>query len=129
MVNKDNLQSGSLEHIENLMDETETVSYEFDDHYYEFEYKTNIEWSDKMDIMMQNLTTDDVKDLEEVDEDDLNLTGMYKDLLSAQIVDSNVDKINIFLAKMPDELGEAMAEDIADTVGLFEDDSGNLKKL
>ena len=125
-----NLKDGSLEHISEIMDQTATVEYEYHEHYYKFEYKTNLKWDEKMNILFQNLETDDLDNMDEIEESELDISGLYKDLLKTQIVDTNVDKLSLFLEKIPDEFGEKISEDIADTVGIFdESEKGNLKKL
>lgn len=129
-MNTENLQDGSYKHMQETMDSTEVVEYEYYDAYYRFEYKTNLKWDDKMEILFNNLETDQLDNPEDVEESDLDITGLYKDLLKKQIVDTNVNKLPIFLEEMKDEFGEQLSEDIADTVGIFDDsDSGNLKKL
>lgn len=127
-MNSENLQDGSIEHINEVLDNTDVVEYEYDDHYYMFEFKTNLEWSTKMNILVNNLKNS-VDDLEDVSEEDLDLAGLYNDLLDEQIVDSNIDKVSIFLQRIPDDFGDQIAADIVDDVGLFEEDEGNLKKL
>ena len=125
-----NLKDGSLEHISEIMDQTATVEYEDHEHYYKLEYKTNLKWDEKMNILFQNLETDDLDNMDEIEESELDISGLYKDLLKTQIVDTNVDKLSLFLEKIPDEFGEKISEDIADTVGIFdESEKGNLKKL
>lgn len=132
MVDKQNLQSGSIEHINSVMDETDKVEYEYDGHYYWFEFETNLDWSTKVQLVIENLqdtTLAELEGLDNVPAEDIDMAGLYISLIREQVVDSNIDKMNVFLQRIPDDFGDSIAEDIADTVGLFEDDSGNLKKL
>ena len=127
MSNTENLQDGSLEHIQSIMDDTEKVEYEYDGHKYWFEYKKNLSWSKKMEIAFENIANDSA-DLDDLTEDDLDLSGLQQDTLREKIVDSNIDKINIFLSSMPEELGDALIQDILDD-DIMDSELGNLKKL
>jgi len=130
MVNTNNLQKGSYEYMQEKMSETEKAEYQYYDAYYWFEYKTKLKWDDKMRILFNNMETDDVDEIDDIDESELDIAGLYKDLVSKQVVDSNVNKMNLFLNDLDSEFGEQLGEDIADTVGIFDDsDKGNLKKL
>lgn len=117
----DDLTEGSLAHIEEYMNDTERYETTFDGHKYWFEYRTNLQWETKLNILLNN-TTENVDDTGNISEEQLDVSAFYIDLLREQIVDSNIDKINIFLTKMPDQIGDELAEEVADTVGVFDDE-------
>lgn len=113
--------TGSLDDIVNYVDDTDTITVDFNGESYWFKYKSEIPARIERNIIMDYANTDNVANISDasVKGGDLQIA-----LLEEYIVDSSVDKLSALLKKAPAEFIDPLVDKILEDE-LDEGEEGN----